>query len=207
MPVDLTLVLISALEKYAVCPRQCALIFNEGIWSDNVHTLTGTLLHERVDKVGFEDDGEVKAIRALPLYSKKYGLSGKADVVEIEKGLPVPVEHKKGRRKQWDNDDIQLCAQALCLEEMFDCKISTGYIYHASSKRRREVLFHEALRLKTEDTISSVRTLLQSGVTPKAVLKPCCEGCSLKQNCMPVMTSVESTDKLSKYNKINLWGR
>ncbi len=197
-------VLLSYLNDYSFCPRRFAIHHIEGIWSDNAHTLTGTLLHERVDKVSFEDDGEVKTIRALPLYSKKYGITGKADVVEILDGLPVPVEYKKGRRKQWDNDDIQLCAQALCLEEMFDCKISKGYIYHASSKRRREVLFDEALRLKTEDTISSVRTLLQSGVTPKAVLKPCCEGCSLKKNCMPEVTSVRSDDKLTQYNS-NLW--
>src|SRR6266581_4919213 len=129
-------VMISALNQYVFCPRRCALMHVEGIWSDNEHTTIGTLLHDHTDEPGYETDGAVTLLRALPLYSSHYGLVGKADIVEMRAGVPAPVEYKKGKRRQFENDDIQLCAQALCLEEMFGVAVTEGCIYHAAKRFR-----------------------------------------------------------------------
>jgi CRISPR-associated exonuclease Cas4 len=178
-------ILISALNEYVFCPRRCALKQIEGLWGDNQHTTAGTLLHNHADAPGYETIGDVTVLRALPLYSDRYGLTGKADIVELHEGEPVPVEYKKGRRRKFDNDEIQLCAQAFCLEEMFACEVPVGYIYHAASKRRREVLFDWRLRDQTARTITAVREMLAAAVTPAAELKPRCDGCSLRRICMP----------------------
>src|SRR2546430_8270868 len=143
--------LISALNQYVFCPRRCALMFVEGIWDDNEHTAIGSLLHDHTDEPGYETEAGVMLLRALPLFSHRYGLSGKADIVEGQKlkddrgkhKLYAPVEYKKGKRRKWDNDEVQLCAQAFCLEEMFETEVPRGFIYHAASKRRREVIFDE----------------------------------------------------------------
>ncbi|MDP2599634.1 MAG: CRISPR-associated protein Cas4 [Deltaproteobacteria bacterium] len=199
-----SLVTLSSLEHYSFCPRQCGLIFVEGIWADDKNTVAGTLLHDHADTPGYEttDDGAT-ILRALPLFSKKHGLVGKADIVEMRNGQPTPVEYKKGRKKQWGNDDIQLCAQALCLEEMFNAQIPKGYIYHATSKRRREVLLDEKLRAETFQTIEAVRKLLETGTVPPAVLAPKCDGCSLRKICMPELTG-EKMEVAKKYEK-TLW--
>lgn len=182
------LVSISALNQYVFCPRRCALMHVEGIWSDNEHTVKGTSLHARVDERGYETDGNAKLLRAVPLYSHRYGLSGRADVVEMRSSEIIPVEYKKGKRREFENDDIQLCAQALCLEEMFDAEISRGFIYHAASRRRREVLIDEQLRSETVLTIEAVRGLIDTGEVPLAELKPRCDGCSLRGICLPELT-------------------
>lgn len=181
-------VLISALNQYLFCPRRCALMHIEGIWRDNEHTVAGTLLHDRADAAGYETEAGVVVLRALPLSSTRYGLAGKADIVELRDDVPVPVEYKKGRRRRFDNDDVQLCAQALCLEEMFACAVSLGYVYHAGSRRRREVLFDWRLRAETVRVIEAVRALLASGRTPAAELKPGCDGCSLRAVCLPELS-------------------
>jgi CRISPR-associated exonuclease Cas4 len=197
-------VLISALNQYVFCPRRCALMHIEGIWRDNEHTLIGSLLHDHSDEPGYETDGEATVLRALPLYSERYGLAGRADIVELRNGEPVPVEYKKGRRRKFENDDVQLCAQALCLEEMFACEIPAGYIYHAASKRRREVIFDWRLRAETERTIEAVRRMLSAGITPPAELKPRCDGCSLRGVCMPELTG---RDPAADYERVRqeLW--
>lgn len=181
-------IIISALNEYGFCPRRCALKFVEGWWGDNEHTALGTQLHEHADLPGYEMDAGVKLLRGLPLFSRRYGITGKADIVEMRSGVPAPVEYKKGRRRKFENDDIQLCAQALCLEEMFSTFVPEGFIYHAASKRRRKVVFDERLRLETEETIQAVRLLITQGEVPPAVLKPRCDGCSLRSVCMPELT-------------------
>lgn len=181
-------VLISALNQYLFCPRRCALMHVEGIWRDNEHTVVGTLLHDRADAPGVETGEGVTVLRALPLVSERYGLTGKADIVELRDGVPAPVEYKKGRRRKFDNDDVQLCAQALCLEEMFRCEVPLGYLYHAQSRRRREVLFDWRLRAETARVIEAVRALLASGRTPPAELLPRCDGCSLRGVCLPELS-------------------
>ncbi len=185
--------LISALNQYLFCPRRCALMHTEGIWVDNAHTAKGTLVHEHADFAGYESTEGVKSVRALVLYSKAYGLSGRADIVEVREVITAggvsrvyaPVEYKKGKRRQFDNDEGQLCAQALCLEEMFACQVERGFIFHQTSKRRREVVFDDTLRRLTIDTIEAVRRLLASDVTPSARLLPRCDGCSLRGVCLP----------------------
>lgn len=183
---------ISALNQFVFCPRRCALMHVEGIWQDNQHTVIGSLLHEHADAPGYETGEGVTLLRALPLYSARHGLSGKADIVEMRDGVPAPVEYKKGKRRRFDNDDIQLCAQALCLEEMFVCEVPVGFIFHAASKRRREVIFDWQLRAETEGTIQAVRELMVSARVPAAELKPRCEGCSLRGVCLPEMTAFDA---------------
>lgn len=195
---------IAALNQYVFCPRRCALMFVEGIWSDNQHTALGTLLHEHADLPGYEMDEGVKLLRGLPLFSRRYGITGKADIVEMRSGVPAPVEYKKGRRRKFENDDIQLCAQAFCLEEMFSAFVPEGFIYHAASKRRRRVVFDERLRRETEETIQAVRQLIAEGEVPPAVLKPRCDGCSLRSVCMPELTG-ERAPNSYKRSARELW--
>ena len=222
-------------------------MFVEGIWGDNEHTAIGTLLHDHADEPGYETDEGVTLLRALPLFSNRYGLSGKADIVEVRKsfGLRISdcelkqsdderdaqsakrefntvadsnkseirnpksqiryatVEYKKGKRRKWDNDDVQLCAQAFCLEEMFQTEVPRGFIYHAASKRRREVIFDERLRDETTQTIAAVRALLANREVPPAILKPRCDGCSLHEVCLPELTRVRSP-ALASYER-ELW--
>ena len=199
-------ILISALNQYVFCPRRCALMHVEGIWRDNEHTLVGTLLHDRADSPGYETLAGVTVRRALPLVSERYGLAGKADIVEFRRDefgheVPAPVEYKKGKRRPFDNDDVQLCAQALCLEEMFACAVPLGYVYHAQSRRRREVLFDWRLRAETVRVIEAVRRLLADGVTPAAELLPRCDGCSLRGVCLPEVTSLAAAAQVSAYQQ------
>jgi CRISPR-associated exonuclease Cas4 len=201
---DLELVSISTLNQYAFCPRRCALMHVEGIWRDNEHTVIGSLLHDHADEPGYETGAGVTLLRALPLYSERYGLSGKADIVELHDGKPIPVEYKKGKRRKFENDDIQLCAQAFCLEEMFSAEVPLGYIYHAASKRRREVAFDRRLRDETEKTIAAVRELITSGRVPPAVLAPHCDGCSLRAICMPEITGIQTSPEWKSYQR-DLW--
>jgi len=199
-------VMISALNQYVFCPRRCALMHVEGIWSDNEHTTTGSLLHDHTDAPGYETDGDVTLLRALPLYSLRYGLVGRADIVEMCDGVPAPVEYKKGKRRQFENDDIQLCAQALCLEDMFGAAVTEGCIYHAASKRRRRVTFDEKLRRETLQTVEAVRRLLAEELVPPAVLKPRCEGCSLRGVCLPELTGAEASMARQEHYQRLLYG-
>jgi CRISPR-associated exonuclease Cas4 len=189
---------ISALNQYVFCPRRCALMHVEGIWSANEHTAKGTILHKHADELGYEVVGNAKLLRALPLYSNKYGLSGKADIVEMRGNEVIPVEYKKGKRREFDNDNIQLTAQALCLEEMFQTTISRGFIYHASSKKRREVLLDESLRNETIEIIETVRKLLINQTIPSAEYKPRCEGCSLYNICLPRLSDENQRQELEQ---------
>lgn len=194
------LIPISAINHHLFCPRRAALIHVEGIFVDNAHTLIGRQTHEHADHPGYENAKGTQVWRALPVWSRRLGLSGKCDIVEAKvkrgaRGSPdtvlglFPVEYKKGKRRKFDNDDAQLCAQALCLEEMFNLEIPTGAIYHAASQRRREVEFTPELRAKTKDAITALHQLLESQSTPPAVHKPQCAECSLNQACLPEFTS------------------
>ena len=179
-------VMISALQHTAYCPRQCALIHVEQTWDENLFTMRGNRVHERVDIPEDELIEGVRIERAMPLWSHKLGLTGKADVVEFDKqNQPFPVEYKVGARKARDADSIQLCAQALCLEEMLECRVEKGAIYHARSRRRREVLLDEKLRSHTLKIIAQTREILASGQLPSPVADSRCEDCSLIDACLP----------------------
>ncbi len=135
----------------------------------------------------------VKILRALPVFSDRLGLNGKCDIVEQRPdGSLFPVEFKVGKRRQWENDDGQLCAQALCLEEMFQTTIPRGAVFHADSKRRREIEFTPALRTLTEKTIADLHALLDSTAIPRAEFREACEECSLYEICLPKATGADS---------------
>ncbi len=148
--------------------------------------MRGSALHERTDtpeESGWEEG--VRVERALPLWSKRLGLIGKADVVEFHGETPYPVEYKSGRLNKYINDDLQLCAQALCLEEMTEKAVPRGAIYHYGSRRRREVILDEALRTKTEEVIVVIRQMFTETFIPPPVNDARCKHCSLLESCMP----------------------
>lgn len=181
-------ILLSALQHYSYCPRQCALIHEEQSFADNLHTARGDAVHALVDLEGYEVRAGVRIERALPLHCERLGLVGKADIVEfLPDGTPYPVEYKHGSRRQRTHDDIQLAAQALCLEEMTGRSVPCGAIYHASSHRRREVVITAALRQLVADTAAAIRQMLQSGEMPPAVNDARCRECSLRDLCQPQM--------------------
>jgi CRISPR-associated exonuclease Cas4 len=184
---------LSLLNDFLYCPRRAALKAIEGWWGENEHTVIGTLAHEHADLPGYEVARGVTLLRALPVWSERLGLSGKCDIVERHAdGSLVPVEYKKGRRRTFENDDAQLCAQALCLEEMLGSAVRKGAVFHAQSRRRREVEFDSALRSLTERAIADLHALVDSSAVPPALFKPACEECSLYTLCLPKATCVES---------------
>jgi CRISPR-associated exonuclease Cas4 len=181
---------LSLLNDLLFCPRRAALKEIEGLRKENVHTVKGDLAHDHADLPGYEVAKGVKVLRALPVFCDRLGLSGKCDIVEQHSdGSLCPVEYKKGKRRRFDNDDAQLCAQALCLEEMFGRLVTHGAIFHAASKRRREVQFTAELRKLTEDATAELHRLVETGAVPLAVFKPACSECSLYRICLPQVTS------------------
>ncbi|HRZ56162.1 MAG TPA: CRISPR-associated protein Cas4 [Candidatus Paceibacterota bacterium] len=201
---------LSALNHYLFCPRRAALIHVEGIFESNEHTLRGDIVHEHTDLRGYEVRQGVTLLRALPVFSVRLGLNGKCDIVEAEPARAIsnfksqisnfrflkPVEFKLGRRRRWENDDAQLCAQALCLEEMFGIPVPRGAVFHADSKRRREVEFTPGLRRLTEEATRELHALLSAGPErslPPAVFKSACQECSLYEVCLPQVTSQPAT--------------
>ena len=176
---------ISALEHYVYCPRQCALIHADGVWADNTHTVRGTRGHRRVDTAPDRIERGRFVLRGVPLWSERWGLSGRADAVEVlRSGEIVPVEYKIGGR-HGDTAEIQLCAQALCLEEMLETHISRGALWHSAPRRRTTVVFDPALRARTEGAIQAVRTTLESVQLPDPPNDARCRECQLLGNCLP----------------------
>lgn len=183
---DIESIPVSALNHYAYCPRRCGLIHLEGDFTDNLHTARGTAEHERVDAIRHEAIDGRRIETALPIWSERLGLVGKCDVVEfLADGTPYPVEYKHGARKKWLNDDLQLAAQALCLEEMTGHSVPKGAIFHHGSRRRREVKIDAALRNELEQTVAAVRAMLASGVLPPPLNDARCRECSLNEICQP----------------------
>lgn len=179
---------VSALNQHAYCPRRCGLIYLEGEFSENIHTQRGNAEHARVDRVAHTTTPEGARVEyALPIWSDRLGLIGKCDVVEFwPDGAVYPVEYKHGPRRAWVNDDIQLAAQACCLEEMLGVRIERAAIYHAGSKRRREVTITQALRGEVENAASAIRTMIANGRLPDPTTETRrCRECSMKDVCQP----------------------
>ena len=197
-------VFLSALNQYDYCPRRCYYIFVENIFTENEHTVEGTLLHQRVDSGENSIRDGASQTRSVYLYARQLGVCGKADVIEERKGELFPVEHKKGRRGQWDNDALQLCAQALCLEEMTGKAVSKGYIYYATTGRRQEVVFTSELRQQTLATITAVQQLIDYGARPPNPYTPRCKGCSLCDVCLPKESARLREDRLKKEETVRL---
>ncbi len=177
-------VLISAIEHYSYCPRQCALIHVDQTYDENLYTIRGRLMHERVDSGDDLPIRGVETLRGIPLWSERYGLRGKADAVEWHGGVPYPVEYKVGRRKG-THTDVQLCAQALCLEEMLNVSIPRGAIYYGATRKRHEVVFDEPLRARTLELIEAIRSMLIAQQLPPAPNDQRCRNCSLIHACLP----------------------
>jgi len=180
---------LSAVSQYVHCPRRFALIFLEQIWGDNVFTAEGTVLHEKVDGGKSESRGNVKIFRSLRLRSLRLGITGIADVVEFHassKGWdPFPVEYKRGASKDIHCYKIQLCAQALCLEEMLAAHIPDGALFLGEKQQRTPVVFDDSLRAETESVCAAIQELFAKGATPSADHNKRCKSCSLLETCLP----------------------
>ena len=193
---------LSGLQHLLFCERQWGLIHLEQSWEENRLTAEGRVLHERAHGGGTENRPRVRTSRGLRLHSFRLGLVGQADVVEFQlagdgvaipktEGLwrPFPVEYKRGRVKRGSCDEVQLCAQALCLEEMFGCVIGEGALYYGEPRRRTKVEFDMMLRRRTEDLAERMHELHHAGVTPTANYQRKCESCSLMAQCLPKLLS------------------
>ena len=175
---------ISALQHWRVCPRQCALILIAEVWEENRLTAEGRLMHERVHEAGDEIRNGVRTVRGLQLVSKRLGLIGQADAVEFRLGAPpFPVEYKRGKPKADSADALQLCAQALCLEEMMGMAIPAGALFYGATRRRQDIAFTPALRAEVETAVAAIRALLAAGQIPPPTPTPRCRGCSLATHC------------------------
>ncbi len=175
---------VSALEHWSYCRRQCALMHVEQVFEDNVFTVRGYLSHERVDRGEVTVEERIRFVRSLPLWSDRYGLVGKADLVEFHPEGPYPVEYKVGRGGG-SHPDLQLCAQALCLEEMLGVDVRRGAIFHRALARRREVKLDDALRAETIAAIKDIRSMLQDQLVPPPRNDARCPNCSLVHVCLP----------------------
>ena len=190
---------LSGLQHFAFCRRQWALIHIEDQWAENARTVDGKLMHERVHDQAFrESRGDRLTVRGLAVHSAELGISGQCDAVEFFKdpsgvplrdreGLwrPYPVEYKRGRPKEHDADELQLCAQAMCLEEMLCCTIQEGALYYGEPRRRTIIAFTPQLRRQVQDSLAEMHRLYQRQYTPKVKPSKSCSACSLKESCLP----------------------
>lgn len=190
---------LSGIQHFAFCRRQWALIHIEKLWQENLLTTEGDIFHQRAhDAQQRERRGDLLILRSLPVVSHRLGLSGSCDVIEFhidpggislrgEEGLwqPYPVEYKRGSPKQHDADELQLCAQAMCLEEMLCCRIPEGALYYGETRRRLNVSFDDSLRLQVENAVAEMHQLMQRGHTPRVKPTKACGACSLKELCLP----------------------
>jgi CRISPR-associated exonuclease Cas4 len=198
------LIPISALQHYVFCPRQWGLIHIEQAWSENRFTAEGRQLHDKTHEAETENRPDLRIVRGLRLCSYRLGLTGQADVVEFhrtDKGIkleqtegfwmPVPVEYKRGKPKIDICDEVQICAQAMCLEEMLKTGIESGFLFYGKPRRRQQVDFTDTLRKQTKMIIEELHKLTAERVTPKAKYEKKCKSCSLLEVCMPEITGIE----------------
>ena len=184
---------LAALQHYAFCPRQCALIHNEQAWAENFLTAQGRVLHERMDGGEPETRKGVRFERSVHASAEKFGISGVLDMIEHElaTGRLKPVEYKRGKPKVGLWDKIQLCAQALCLEEMTGKTVEEGALWYQQTRHREPVVFSGSLRQETLAVIEQVRSLLESGATPPPVYGKHCKACSLVEICQPQLMGMD----------------
>lgn len=197
--------LLSGIQHFAFCRRQWALIHIENQWAENERTVDGTIMHEKAHSGDVESRGDAVIMRALRVFSATLGVSGECDVVEFNRnadgislnghdGLwqPYPVEYKRGKPKEHNADEMQLCAQAMCLEEMLCCTIPCGALFYGEPRRRTEVEFTPELRRAVEDSLNEMHDYYKRGYTPKAKPRKGCSACSLKEICLPKMVQQKS---------------
>jgi CRISPR-associated exonuclease Cas4 len=184
------LLMLSALQHLLFCPRQCALIHIEQQWVENRLTAEGRILHERVHTAAKESRQKIRTEFDMPIRSLELGLIGRADIVEFhlqDNGIwqPYPVEYKRGRPKKDDSDRVQLCAQAMCLEEMLSTEVPAGALYYGKKKRRTAVEFDRRLRQTSRETAQALHNLLADRTTPPPKYRPRCDHCSFIELCLP----------------------
>lgn len=191
--------LLSGIQHFAFCRRQWAIIHIEQQWAENGKTTAGGLMHRKAHEEGsFEKRGELLIVRGLRIFSRELGLSGQCDVVEFHKSeegaglfgyagkwMPVPVEYKNGAPKEHNADELQLCAQAICMEEMFQIKIPEGYLYYGENRRRSHVALTDALREEVRKAVGEMHDLFRRGYTPNVKPNKRCQACSLEGFCVP----------------------
>jgi CRISPR-associated exonuclease Cas4 len=188
---ELEPIYLSRLQHYLYCPRQFALIELEDVWIENQFTAEGKVLHQRVDQPDKQKRGDIRTVRSLRLSHSALGIEGVADVVEYHRQpdgseQPYPIEYKRGKPKAHRADEVQLCAQALCLEDMEGVAVPAGALFYGEVRRRHGVEFELGLRELTLQTIQACRDIVQSKVTPKAVYQAGkCKNCSLIDQCHP----------------------
>lgn len=193
---DIDFIPIAALNHYSYCPHRYWRIFCASEFEDNQYTIDGTTLHERVHTMGDLNLGEIWQIRAIYLKSEQYNLIGKADLIEAENGHFYPIEYKRGKKGEWANDELQVVAQALCLEEMTQTTIDIGYVYYGQTHQRQEVKINSNLRQSAFTTIKAIQEINQTKKIPKAVYSTKCKGCSLYSACLPM-----ANDKVNRYRE------
>lgn len=187
---------IAALNQHAYCPHRCWRIFCAGEFIDNQYTLEGTGLHNRVHTLGSNHKETTWQVRAIWLKSERYNLIGKADLIEESNGQLYPVEYKRGQRGDFENDALQVCAQALCLEDMTGQPVTQGFVYYAHSHQRHPIAMTSELREHAIATIKTVRKLFQTGTIPLPIYTKRCRGCSLYDQCLP-----QASKKVRRYHE------
>ena len=187
---------IAALNQYCYCPHRCWRMFCAGEFVDNHYTIEGTDMHTRVHTLSENQSDRIWQIRAIWLKSDRYQLIGKSDLIEEIDGNWYPIEYKRGHRGEFDNDELQVCAQALCLEEMTGKAIALGYIYYASTHQRQVVEISPELRESAIATIRAIQQLFETGAMPPAIYTKRCHGCSLYQQCLP-----QAMEKVKRYRE------
>lgn len=202
---DSDLIPLSALQHYLFCPRQCALIHVERLWFENKFTAEGKVMHDRVDKGGERALASLRIEYALRLVCRELGLVGQADVVEFHRTdgepkawIPYPVEYKRGRAKKNNSDKVQLCAQALCLEEMHQTIVPEGALFYGKTRRRQSIMFSPELRQETIETAAQLHIMIRDRVTPEPVYEKKCDSCSFLDFCMPRICRVKSVSSYMK---------
>ena len=195
-------IMISALQHYVYCPRQCGLIHVEDAWNENLYTVRGNILHEKVDTDTYETRGTLKTVRGLRIHSVEYGIVGRCDVVEFRESKTgdeiLPVEFKSGEPKEDISDKVQLCAQAFCLEEMLSTKVNRGAFFYGRIRRRDVIEIDNELRSQTKSIIGSVREIVSKKIVPTADYSAKCRNCSLENICQP---KAMNKKKLNSYIK------
>jgi len=184
---------LSGLQHLLFCERQCALIHIEQIWAENLFTAEGRIMHERAHDADGESRGDIRIEFGMPLRSLRLGLIAKADVVEFHRNIehsheewrPFPVEYKRGKPKKDNCNKVQLCGQALCLEEMLEVDIPAGALFYGKTRRRQDITFESKIRAETEDAARRFHALFDAGITPKPEYLPKCDHCSLLRLCLP----------------------
>jgi len=199
---DDDLIPLSALQHIQFCPRQCALIHVEQLWIENKYTAEGGVMHEKVDGGGEQSRGKIRVEFGIYIKSNALGITGRADAVEFHyhKGLtpewqPYPVEYKRGKPKKDNSDKVQLCAQAICLEEIYGTNVPEGALFYGKTRRREVVAFDSILRDETTRTAQRVHELVEKGITPPPVYTPKCESCSFVDLCLPKVIGKRRTVK------------